>query len=108
MNWEKQLREEGYLEIPGFRIELTLDNTFMEIDYIPRIIVYDEKTSRWYVLRNPIPKGGKTLEENWDNAVEVLEKVIRGELKPDFGNEDVSNRFLLAFRKAVDSENAQF
>ncbi|WP_367884074.1 hypothetical protein [Thermococcus sp. JCM 11816] len=53
MNWKKQLREEGCLEIPGFRIELTLDNTFLDLDYIPRIIVYDEKTSRWYVLRNP-------------------------------------------------------
>lgn len=81
MNWKKQLREDGYLEIQGFRIELTLDNTFLDLDYIPRIIVYDEKTSRWYVLRNPIPKG-KTLEENWDNAVEVLEMIVKGRSSP--------------------------
>lgn len=92
-SWKRKLREEGCLEIPGFRIELTLDNTFLDLDYIPRIIVYDEKTSRWYVLRNPIPKG-KTLEENWDNAVEVLEMIVKGETKPNLGNEDVSNRFL--------------
>ncbi|BAD86294.1 hypothetical protein, conserved [Thermococcus kodakarensis KOD1] len=98
MNWKKQLREDGYLEIQGFRIELTLDNTFLDLDYIPRIIVYDEKTSRWYVLRNPIPKG-KTLEENWDNAVEVLEMIVKGEIEPNLGDEDVSNRFLRVLKR---------
>ncbi|MBP1911321.1 hypothetical protein [Thermococcus stetteri] len=100
-SWKKKLREEGYLEIPGFRIELTLDNTFLDLDYIPRIIVYDEETSHWYVLRNPIPKG-KTLEENWDRAVGVLEKIVRGELKPNFENEELSNRFLMTVRKFLD------
>ncbi|ASJ08129.1 hypothetical protein A3L11_02355 [Thermococcus siculi] len=94
-DWKKLLREEGYLEIPGFRIELTLDNTFMDLDYIPRIIVYDEETGKWHVLRNPIPKG-KTLEENWDNAVEVLARISAGEEEPQFGEEGVAERFALA------------
>ncbi|WP_456368642.1 hypothetical protein [Thermococcus sp.] len=96
--WKKKLRNDGYLEIPGFRIELSLDNTFLDLDYIPRIIVYDEVTGRWHVLRNPIPKG-KTLEEGWDNAVEVLESILTGEDIPKFGDEDVSKRFLKAARR---------
>jgi hypothetical protein len=105
-SWKKKLREEGYLEIPGFRIELTLDNTFLEFDYIPRIIVYDEVTSRWYVLRNPVPKG-RTLEEGWDNAVKVLESILDGEDIPKFGDEDVSERFLKALRNFLSSSQRE-
>ncbi len=94
-DWKRKLREEGYLELEGFRVELTLDNTFMDLDYIPRIIVYDEETERWHVLRNPIPKG-ETLEENWDNAVEVLARIARGEEEPKFGEEGVAERFARA------------
>ena len=92
MEWKKKLREEGHLEVNGFRIELSLDNTFLDLDYIPRILVYDEKTSRWHVLRNPIPKG-KTLEESWDNAVEVLEAMVEGEIEPILGDDEVGKRF---------------
>ncbi|ASJ01746.1 hypothetical protein A3K92_08450 [Thermococcus gorgonarius] len=97
MNWKKQLREEGFLEFKGFRIELTLDNTFMDLDYIPRIAVFWEGDGHWHVLRNPIPKG-RTLEENWDNAVEVLERIIRGEEKPNFENPDVEKAFAEAIK----------
>ncbi len=97
MEWTKHLRDEGYLEFGNFRVELTLDNTFMDLDYIPRVIVYDGKTGRWHVLRNPIPKG-KTLEENWDNAIEVLERIARGEEDPVFGDEGVALRFARALR----------
>jgi hypothetical protein len=97
-NWMKRLREDGFLEVEGFRIELTLDNTFMDIEYIPRIIVYDEETSRWHVLRNPIPKG-KTLEENWDNAVDVLERIARGGEMPLFDDPEVEERFAEALRR---------
>ncbi|WP_297510729.1 hypothetical protein [Thermococcus sp.] len=96
MKWKRKLRDEGYIEVDGFRIELSLDNTFLDLDYIPRIIVYDEETSRWYVLRNPIPKG-KTLEEGWDNAVEVLEAIARGDVEPILGNDEVGKRL----RKAL-------
>lgn len=38
LNW-KEVRErllsEGFLEVGGFWIELTLDNTFMEVEYLP-------------------------------------------------------------------------
>ncbi len=104
MDWEKRLREEGYLEFDGFRVELTLDNTFMELDYIPRIIVYDGKTGRWHVLRNSIPKG-ETLDEGWDNAVEVLGRIARGEEKPLFGDEGVAERFVRALKSLVDEDN---
>lgn len=60
MNWKKQLREDGYLEIQGFRIELTLDNTFLDLDYIPRIIVYDEKLPAGTSSGTPYPK-----EKRW-------------------------------------------
>jgi hypothetical protein len=96
-DWKRKLREEGYIEIPGFRIELTLDNTFMDLDYIPRIIVYDEETGKWHVLRNPIPKGS-TLEENWDNAVAVLERIVAGEDASIFGEVDVAGRFVRALK----------
>ncbi|NJE04214.1 hypothetical protein [Thermococcus sp. MV11] len=101
MDWKRKLREEGYIELEGFRVELTLDNTFMDLDYIPRIIVYDEETGRWHVLRNPIPKG-KTLEESWDNAVGVLERIARGEEEPVFGEEGVGERFLRALGDLVE------
>ena len=97
MGWTKHLREDGYLEFGDFRVELTLDNTFMELDYIPRVIVYDGKTGRWHVLRNPIPKG-KTLDEGWDNAVAILERIARGEEEPLFGDPDVAIRFARALR----------
>jgi len=97
VEWARHLRDEGYLEFAEFRIELTLDNTFMDLDYIPRVIVYDEKTSRWHVLRNPIPRG-KTLEENWDNAVAVLERIARGEEEPVFEDGKVAERFTRALR----------
>ncbi|WP_297068257.1 hypothetical protein [Thermococcus sp.] len=90
-DWKKRLREEGVLEIEGFRIELTLDNTFMDLDYILRIIVYDERSGRWHVLRNPISRG-KTLEENWDNAVGLLERIAAGRELPMLGDEEVSER----------------
>ncbi len=98
MDWKRKLREEGYIELEGIRIELSLDNTFMDIDYIPRVLVYSEETGRWHVLRNPIPKGG-TLEENWDNAVRVLEAIARGELKPDLGEPSVEERLVELLRK---------
>ncbi len=97
MDWKRRLREEGFLEIPGFRIELTLDNTLMGIEYVPRIIVYDEETERWYVLRNEI-HGGRTFEEGWENAVSLLERILSGE-EPALIDEGVADRFLLAIRK---------
>ena len=97
-DWKGKLREDGFLEIEGFRIELTLDNTFMDLDYIPRIIVYDEETEKWHVLRNPIPRG-KTLEEGWDNAVDVLERIAEGEEEPRFGEESIADRFASALKK---------
>ncbi|ASJ03683.1 hypothetical protein A3L09_01200 [Thermococcus profundus] len=96
MDWKRQLREEGYLEIPGFRIELTLDNTFMDLDYIPRIAVFWEGDDHWHVLRNPIPRGS-TLEENWDNAIAVLEKIVAGDEEPRFDDPEVE----MAFKKAI-------
>ena len=98
MDWKRKLREEGYIELDGLRIELSLDNTFLDIDYIPRVLVYAEETGRWHVLRNPIPKG-KTLEEGWDNAVEVLDAIARGEVKPDLGEPSVEMRLVNVLRK---------
>ncbi|MEO2152286.1 MAG: hypothetical protein ABGW50_06500 [Thermococcus sp.] len=98
MDWKRKLREEGYIELDGLRIELSLDNTFMDIDYIPRVLVYSEETGRWHVLRNPIPKG-RTLEESWDNAVKVLEVIARGEVKPDLGEPRVENQLVSVLRK---------
>ncbi len=98
MDWKRKLREEGYIELDGLRIELSLDNTFMDIDYIPRILVYSEETGRWHVLRNPIPKG-RTLEKSWDNAVKVLEAIARGDVKPDLGEPRVENQLVSVLRK---------
>jgi len=95
MDWKKALLEDGFIEVGPFRVELTLDQTFMELDYIPRIAVYDEVTGAWYVLRNPIPKG-ETLDESWKNAVEVLEDVCRRK-NADLGNPEVSRRFIEVF-----------
>ena len=89
MDWAKKLREDGFVEVSGFRIELSLDNTFMDIDYIPRVLVYSEKTGRWHVLRNPIPKG-ETLEESWDNAVEVLKRIAAGLEEPVLDDEETA------------------
>ncbi|NJE43129.1 hypothetical protein [Thermococcus sp. GR6] len=97
MDWKRGLREEGFLELDGFRVELTLDNTFMDLDYIPRIVVYDYENEKWHVLRNAVPKG-RTLEENWDNAVMVFEWIVRGEEEPQFGEEGVKERFLKALK----------
>ena len=93
MDWKRQLREDGFVEVDGFRIELSLDNTFMDLDYIPRVLFYDPPTGRWHVLRNPISKG-KRLEENWDRAVEVLCRILEGKETPVFGEEGVAERFL--------------
>jgi predicted RNase H-like HicB family nuclease len=101
MEWKRakrQLLEEGFLEFWDFRIELTLDNTFLDLDYIPRIVVYWEGDGRWHVMRNPIPKG-RTLEESWQNAVKVLEMILKGYIEPDLGDELVSRKFALALRK---------
>jgi len=98
MDWKRKLREEGYIELDGLRIELSLDNTFLGIDYVPRVLVYSEATGRWHVLRNPIPKG-KTLEEGWDNAVRVLEAIARGEVKPELEEPTVENQLVAVLRK---------
>ncbi|WP_297497348.1 hypothetical protein [Thermococcus sp.] len=98
MEWERKLREEGFIEVGDFRIELTLDNTFLDLDYIPRVIVYDEETSCWHVLRNPIPKG-KSLKEGWDNAVKVLEAIARGDADPVLGDDEVGERLQKALRE---------
>jgi len=98
MNWKRQLREEGYVEIGDLRIELSLDNTFLDLEYIPRVIVYSDETKRWHVLRNPIPKG-RTLEDGWDNAVKVLEDIARGKLKPDLGDRLVEEKLVSLLRK---------
>ncbi|WP_099209365.1 hypothetical protein [Thermococcus henrietii] len=98
MDWKRKLLEEGYIELDGLRIELSLDNTFMDIDYIPRILVYSEETGRWHVLRNAIPKG-RTLEESWNNAVKVLEMMVRGEVKPELEAPPVERRLVSALRK---------
>ncbi len=95
MDWKKRLLEDGFIEVGPFRVELTLDNTFLEMDYIPRVAVYDGETARWYVLRNPIPKG-TTLDEGWRNAVDVLEEVCRQE-NADLGDPEVSRRFIEIF-----------
>jgi RNA:NAD 2'-phosphotransferase (TPT1/KptA family) len=98
MDWKRKLREEGYIELEGLRIELSLDNTFMDIDYIPRVLVYSEETGRWHVLRNPIPKG-RTLEEGWDNAVKVLEEIAEGRIKPELGEPGVERCLVSVLRK---------
>lgn len=95
MDWKKRLLEDGFIEVGPFRVELTLDNTFLEMDYIPRIAVYDGETARWYVLRNPIPKG-ESLDEGWKNAVDVLEEVCR-QKNADLGDPEVSRRFIETF-----------
>lgn len=100
IEWDEareQLLEEGYLEIGDFRIELTLDNTFMDFEYIPRIAVYHHGRGRWYVVRNPIPKGER-LDECWENAVRFLERVIKGEVTPDLGDDEVSKEFTEVLR----------
>ena len=96
MDWKKRLLEDGFIEVGQFRVELTLDQTFMDLEYLPRIAVYDEVTGAWYVLRNPIPKGD-TLDESWKNAVEVLESVCRQE-NADLGDRNVSRRFIEALK----------
>jgi len=96
MDWKEKLLEEGFIEVGPFRVELTLDQTFMDLEYIPRVAVYDEVTGSWYVLRNPIPRG-ETLDESWRNAVEVLERVCL-EGNADLGEEEVSRRFVAALR----------
>lgn len=60
--------------------------------------MYDEKIFCWYVFRNFIFKG-KMLEENWDNVVEVLEMIVKGEIEFNLGDEDVLNRFLRVFKR---------
>ncbi len=95
MEWKKRLREDGFIEFGGFRVELTLDNTFMDVGYIPRIAVYDDLTGRWHVLRNPIPRG-RTLEESWDNAVALLERIAGGKEWPVLGDDEVSERLARA------------
>lgn len=105
MRWEdakRKLLEDGFIEIGDFRIELTLDNTFLDLDYIPRIVVYWEKDARWHVLRNPIPKG-KTLDEGWRNAVQVLEEIIKGETEPDLGDVKISREFGEVLRESFSS-----
>jgi len=92
MDWRKKLLEEGFLEVRAFRIELTLDNTFLDLDYIPRVIIYDYERERWYVLRNPIPKG-KTLEEGWRNAVEVLGRIAEGSEEALLPDPDLARKF---------------
>jgi hypothetical protein len=102
MKWDearKELLEEGFIEFGPFRVELTLDNTFMEIDHIPRVAVYWEVDGRWHVLRNPIPKG-KTLDEGWTNAVDLLEAILRGEEWPRFNNEPLERAFVDAIRSS--------
>lgn len=39
------------------------------------------------------------LEENWDNVVEVLEMIVKGEIEFNLGDEDVLNRFLRVFKR---------
>ncbi|NJE10913.1 hypothetical protein [Thermococcus sp. MAR1] len=102
MDWKKLLREDGFVEVDGFRIELSLDNTFMDLDYIPRVLFYDPPTGRWHVLRNPIPKGN-SLEESWDNAVEVLEHIAAGNEKPILGDDAVAERFVEFLKRLGDS-----
>ncbi|NJE61925.1 hypothetical protein [Thermococcus sp. 21S7] len=102
MDWRRRLREDGFVEADGFRIELSLDNTFMDLDYIPRVLFYDPPTGRWHVLRNTIPKG-KTLEDNWDNAVEVLERIAAGNEKPILDDVAVAKRFTEFLRRLGDS-----
>ncbi|AIU69223.1 hypothetical protein TEU_02075 [Thermococcus eurythermalis] len=104
MDWKRKLRKEGYLELDGLRIELSLDNTFMDIDYIPRVLVYSEATGRWHVLRNPIPKG-ETLEESWDNAVEVLDAIARGEVRPELEDSSVEEQLITVLRSLTRFEN---
>lgn len=101
MDWKRQLRRDGFLEIDGFRIELSLDNTFMDLEYIPRIIVYDYENGKWHVLRNPI-EGSSSFEELWDNAVETLERIVNGEEEPIFGDEEVGKRFIKSLKALGD------
>jgi hypothetical protein len=110
MEWEeakRKLLKEGFLEIPGFRIELTLDNTFLDLEYIPRIAVYWEGDGRWHVLRNPIP-GGETLDEGWRNAVLILEKIIEGEMEPDLGDQMASDEFISTLRRTFGSDGKRY
>jgi hypothetical protein len=102
MEWEearKVLLEEGFIEFGSFRIELTLDNTFMEIDYIPRVAVYWEGDGKWHVLRNPIPKG-KKLAEGWKNAVDLIEAILKGKEWPRFDDEPLERAFVEEIRSA--------
>ncbi|WP_010479496.1 hypothetical protein [Thermococcus zilligii] len=51
-------------------------------------------------MKQPIPKGER-LDECWENAVFFLEKVVRGEVIPDLGEEEVSREFAEALRSTL-------
>jgi len=106
MGWKRELRENGYVEVDGLRIELSLDNTFIDVEYVPRVLVYSEETGRWHVLRNPIPRG-ETLEESWDSAVRVLEGIARGEVEPDLGHPFVEERLVQVLRRLENSPKVE-
>ncbi|WP_245612390.1 hypothetical protein [Palaeococcus ferrophilus] len=95
MEWKQKLREEGFLEVGPFRVELSLDNTFMDIELIPRILVYDGERERWHVLRNAVEKGD-TFEEMWENAVKTLERIALGKERPAADDADFEERFARA------------
>ncbi len=104
VKWDEfrgQLLSEGFVELGDFRIELTLDNTFMDVAYIPRIAVYSRGRDKWYVLRNPIKPGNK-LDEGWENAVKVLREILTGSAEPDFNDPDLEREFLETLRRHVE------
>lgn len=77
--WKEQLREEGFIKVGDFFIELSIDMECpcKDDEVYPTITVYDNKTESWYYVDEPFePVNNFTAA--WEQAIKVLEDYING------------------------------
>ncbi|AHF80217.1 hypothetical protein [Thermococcus paralvinellae] len=104
--WKEQLREEGYIEIGDFFIELSIDMECpcKDDEVYPAITVYDNKTESWYYIDEPF-EPVNNFTEAWEQTIKVLEDYINGReprLKRSpkkFAPSDVIQRFAEALKE---------
>lgn len=103
--WKNLLRDEGFIKVGDFLIELSVDTECPCKDdrVYPTITVYDNKTGSWYYIDEPFePVNNYT--EAWKQAIKVLTEYVKGKeprLKvtpKKFAPDDVIERFAHALK----------
>ncbi|ALM74807.1 hypothetical protein [Thermococcus barophilus] len=112
--WKERLKEEGYIEVGDFIIEVSVDSECpcKDDEVYPVIMIYDRETESWYYVDEPFDPVNN-FTEAWEEGIKVLRDYINGReprLKrtpKKFAPDDVIKRFAEALKTLENKTDSQ-